>query len=114
MRFNQYMVYGQALYAKHCLNCHKEDGKGLGRVIPPLASADYMLEDMGRTACIIKYGLEESIVVNSIDYKQKMPANEKLTTLEIAQVTTYIMNSWENDGGYIPVKEIATYLENCQ
>lgn len=114
MRFNQYMVYGQKLYTQHCSNCHQEEGTGLGRVIPPLAKADYMLEDIKRTVCLIRYGLEDTIKVNGETYHQKMPANEKLTALEIAQITTYIANTWENSKGYISVKETTEYLEGCK
>ncbi|WPP52310.1 c-type cytochrome [Catalinimonas niigatensis] len=114
MRFNQYMVYGQTLYTQHCSNCHQEEGTGLRRVIPPLAKSDYMLEDIKRTVCLIRYGLEDTIKVNGQAYHQKMPANEKLTALEIAQITTYITNTWGNDKGYISVKETTEHLESCK
>lgn len=114
MRYNQYMAYGQKLYTQHCSNCHQEEGTGLGRVIPPLAESDYMLADIRRTICLIRYGLEDSIKVNGENYHQKMPANEKLTALEIAQITTYITNSWGNTNGYVSVKETIEYLEYCK
>lgn len=114
MRYEQYMVYGKQLYIQHCRNCHQEDGTGLGRVIPPLAKADYMLEDVSRTVCLIRYGLEDTITVNGKDYHQEMPANEQLTALEIAQITTYILNAWENEGGYVSVKDAANHLKECK
>jgi mono/diheme cytochrome c family protein len=114
MYYEQYMVHGEQLYKNHCSNCHKEDGSGLGKLIPPLAGADYMLEDVGRTLCLIKYGLEGEIIVNGQDYNQKMPANEKLTDIEIAQIATYIYNSWGNTKGYVPVREASVYLDECK
>lgn len=113
MHYSQYIVYGRQLYVTHCSNCHQEDGSGLGRLIPPLAKSDYMLENISRTVCLIKYGLQGSIIVNEEEYHQEMPANEKLTALEIAQITTYIMNSWGNEKGYISVKDAIDYLEEC-
>ncbi|MEK6480216.1 cytochrome c [Catalinimonas sp. 4WD22] len=114
MHFKQYIVYGQQLYKQHCSNCHQDDGSGLGRLIPPLAKADYMLEDVNRTVCTIKYGLAGEIIVNGESYNQKMPANKQLTDLEIAQITTYILNSWGNEKGYISVKEASGYLKTCE
>lgn len=113
MRYNQYIVYGQQLYKQNCSNCHQEDGTGLGKVIPPLVQADYMLSELGRTACIIKYGLEGEIEVNGTDYNQIMPAHADLTALEIAQIITYIGNSWGNEAGYVSVKETESYLDSC-
>ena len=113
MYYEQYRVQGRTLYQQHCVNCHQEDGSGLGRLISPLKEADYLLEDFGRAACIIKYGMEGSILVNGIDYNQPMPANEQLTDIEVAQILTYITNSWQNQSGYFPVSKVSTYLDNC-
>ncbi len=113
MYYEQYMVQGRLLYQQHCANCHQEDGSGLGRVIPPLAQADYMLNDMGRTACVIKHGLEGSIVVNGVQYNQAMPANKQLTDMEIAQIITFIGNSWTNEAGYYSVIQVTDQLEEC-
>lgn len=114
MYFEQYMVQGRVLYGQHCANCHQEDGTGLGRLIPPLAQTDYMLNHPDRTACVIKNGLEGEIGVNGIIYNQPMPANEGLTAIEIAQIMTFISNSWGNEKGYISVKQVDAYLESCR
>jgi len=113
MRYEQYMVQGRVLYQLYCTNCHQEDGSGLGKLIPPLAKSDYMLDDIGRTACIIKYGMEGTIIVNGQDYNQPMPANEQLTDIEVAQILTYITNTWSNEAGYFSVKEISIQLDSC-
>lgn len=114
MRYEQYMVQGEALYATYCANCHQEDGTGLRRLIPPLANSDYMLKDVKHTLCIIKYGMEGEIWVNGTDYHQKMPANEQLKDIEIAQIATFIYNSWGNQQGYISVREVSSHLANCK
>lgn len=114
MRYKQYMVQGEALYATYCANCHQEDGTGLRKLIPPLENSDYMLKDVKRTLCIIKYGMEGKILVNGTDYHQKMPDNEQLKDIEIAQIATFIYNSWGNQQGYISVREVSSHLDNCQ
>ena len=106
----QYAIEGKILYEQYCANCHQADGTGLGRVIPPLADSDYMLEDVGRTVRVIKHGLKGEIVVNGITYNQNMPGNPQLTNMEIAQITTYIYNVWGNKSEVIDANEVANHL----
>lgn len=114
LRYEQYMIQGQQLYTTYCSNCHQNDGTGLGQLIPPLAQSDYMLADQERTLCVIKYGLSEEIIVNGVEYEQAMPANEALSDIEIAQIATYVYNSWGHEGGYIPVKRVSSVIDNCK
>ena len=81
---------------------------------PPLAGADYLLDSIPRAACIIKYGQHKEIVVNGVTYSQKMTGFSQLTNLEIAEVITFITNSWGNEGGYQNVKEVDKWLQNCE
>jgi cytochrome c551 len=106
----QYAIEGKILYENYCANCHQKDGVGLGKLIPPLFESDYMLEDVGRTARIIKYGQSGEIVVNGQIYNQAMPANPKLTNLEIAQIMTYIYNIWGSKQGVIDANMVEGYL----
>lgn len=107
----QYAIEGKILYENYCANCHQKDGVGLGKLIPPLFESDYMLEDIGRTARIIKYGQEGEILVNGQTYNQAMPANPKLTNLEIAQIMTYIYNIWGSKEGVIDANMVGGYLQ---
>jgi cytochrome c551 len=114
IRFNQYMLEGQNLYTIHCSNCHQKDGSGLGKLIPPLAGADYLRNNLASSVCGIKNGLKGEIVVNGIPYNQPMPANPTLKNLDIAQVITYIGNTWGNEIGLIETEQIVEMLENCE
>ncbi|MCH7403454.1 c-type cytochrome [Belliella kenyensis] len=107
----QYAIEGKILFENHCANCHQRDGKGLGKLIPPLNGSDYMLEDIGRTVRIIKNGLKGEIQVNGQKYNQPMPANPTLTNMEIAQITTYIYNIWGSSEGIIDSKKVNEYLK---
>lgn len=106
----QYAIEGKILYENYCANCHQKDGIGLGKLIPPLFESDYMLEDIERTVRIIKYGQEGEIIVNGQVYNQAMPANPKLTDLEIAQIVTYLYNIWGAKEGVIDAKAVGEYL----
>jgi len=113
-KFAKYMIQGKTLYTSYCSNCHQADGTGLGKVYPPLAKADYMLSDLSATICIIKNGMQGEITVNGVIYDQKMPANNSLTDLEVAEIATYINNSWGNAKGLIPVKDVQNSLKSCK
>jgi cytochrome c551 len=114
VRFKQYYLEGRRLYTSHCTNCHQEDGKGLGKLFPPLAQSDYMLADQKHVACLIRNGMEGEITVNGIKYNQAMPSNKQLSDLEIAEIMTYIYNSWGNSTGLIAVKDVNKLLEGCE
>ena len=110
LKTKQYAINGKVLYENLCANCHQEDGRGLGNLIPPLAASDYMLADIGRTVRIIKFGQEGEITVNGIQYNQPMPANPQLTPPDIAEIATYIYNVWGNREGLISAGEVRKYL----
>jgi mono/diheme cytochrome c family protein len=42
-----------------------------------------------------------------------MPAMPTLTDLEIAEIVTYIYNSWEHDQGIVEVSEVSAVLSKC-
>lgn len=114
IRLKQYRVKGAEIYNQLCANCHQKDGSGLASLYPPLAGSDYLLNDLERAACVVKNGLFEEIVVNGKTYKQMMPANSQLTPLQVAEVVTYISNSWGNEKGLSGVKDVEKWLNKCK
>lgn len=112
VKFQQYMSQGEHLYATHCMNCHQSDGSGLGRLIPPLKNS-YAIDHLSLAVCSIKYGLEGDITVDSVKYNGKMPANPALTSLEIAEILTYITNSWGQRNEMISVDKTDSLLQEC-
>ncbi|MEL7147211.1 MAG: cytochrome c [Bacteroidota bacterium] len=114
MKMVQYMRAGKKLYIQHCANCHQPEGTGLGTLYPPLATADYLMRDPKAAACIVKNGQNGEIYVNGIQYNQAMPAHKELSNLEIAEIITYISNSWGNKSGLHSAGEIEKTLQKCQ
>lgn len=104
---------GERLYGQHCSGCHGEQGEGLGQLIPPLAGSDYLAQNSGRLACIVRNGLNGPIVVNGVPYNQLMLGVQDTTThreLSPAQVTNllnYIESHWGNHPGPGGVRTIA-------
>ena len=112
-KFKQYVVQGERLYFLHCSNCHQKNGKGLGLVYPPLDTSDYMESNLADVICLIKKGKGGELIVNGKSYNQTMPGIPTLTDLEIAEIATYIFNSWSHDRGLLDVNETSKILMSC-
>ncbi len=104
---------GEKLYAIHCKTCHGPSGEGLGRLVPPLAEADYVLEGGSELACDIRYGLRDSIVVNGVAYGRPMPAFPDLPAVEVRSILTYIRTAWGNDAPAFSFDEVRKALADC-
>jgi cytochrome c551 len=114
VKFDQYYIQGQQLYVQHCSNCHQESGTGLGRVYPPLATSDFMENNFSEVVCLIKHGKKGEIIVNGKSFVQGMPGIPSLTDLEIAEIATYIYNTWDHKRGLVDVKETSKALGDCK
>jgi len=112
-KFRQYYVQGEILYRQHCTNCHQQDGSGLGRVYPPLNTSDFMEENFDEVICLIRNGISGEILVNGISFNQAMPPLPRLTDLEVAEIATYIYNTWDHQRGIIDVKDASRILQRC-
>lgn len=104
---------GQNLYVQYCANCHMDNGQGLGKLIPPLANADWLRDNQTKVACLIRNGINEQIVVNDTTYNQAMEGIKELSEFQIANVINYINHAWGNDFGIAKVPEIREQLAGC-
>ena len=111
-KFQQYYNQGEQLYIRHCSNCHQQNGRGLGLLYPPLDTSDYMENNFDEVVCLIRNGKEGPLTVNGKSYNQKMPAI-RLADLEIAEITTYIYNSWKRERGLVDVNLVSEILKSC-
>lgn len=112
-KFNQYYIQGEQLYRKHCSNCHQQDGSGLGRLYPPLNTSDYMENNFGEVICLIRHGKGGEMIVNGKQYNLQMPGIPTLSDLEIAEIATYIYNTWSHERGLMEVKDVSALLKDC-
>ncbi len=112
-KFKKYYVHGEELYTKYCSNCHQKDGSGLGRVYPPLDTSDYMEDNFESVLCLIRNGISGEMFVNGKQYNQAMPGIPTLSDLEVAEIATYIYNTWGHQRGIVEVKEAAPILDKC-
>jgi nitrite reductase (NO-forming) len=96
---------GSRLFAQNCAACHQPEGQGIAGAFPPLAGSDYLLSDKDRAIGVIINGLSGEVVVNGESYNGVMPA-VLLSDEDVANVLTYVLNSWGNDGGEITPADV--------
>jgi len=90
---------GKQVYMGLCFACHQMDGKGLPGAFPPLAGSDYMLADRDRAVRTVLKGMTGPVTVNGVTFNSAMPPQEAvLTDAQIADVLTYVFNTWGNTG----------------
>jgi nitrite reductase (NO-forming) len=100
---------GQALFAGTCSTCHQANGEGMAGVFPPLAKSSVLAAKPKRIVDIMMHGLTGPITVNGKDFNSMMPAQTQLTDDEIANIGTFVLNSWGNPGGRITKEEVAEH-----
>lgn len=100
------MQRGKKVYDTYCLTCHQADGAGVPRMNPPLIKTTYVLGDKKRLINIILKGFNESVEINGDYYDNPMPAQPQLNDQQIADVLTYVRNSFGNKASAITVAEV--------
>jgi nitrite reductase (NO-forming) len=100
----------QMEYTSVCQACHMQDGSGIEGAFPPVANSDYLNENPDRGISAIVHGLSGEITVNGETYDGVMP-RQNLTSEEVANVTTYILNSFDNEGGRVTPGDVERIRE---
>jgi len=105
---------GRVLYERECASCHMENGQGLGELIPPVAYADYVVQNKERLACIIRNGIAGPMTVNGVDYEGEMEGNTQLSDIEINNLIHYILVDMNQQEDHFVISDIRSQLENCR
>ena len=97
---------GKLVYETHCLACHQENGSGVPGLNPPLVKTKWVLGDKKKLIDVVLKGMDEQIEINGETYNNVMPAQPTLTDQEIADVLTYVRNSFGNKAPAVLPKEV--------
>lgn len=100
------MSAGQNLYVANCSACHQTDGAGMKGVFPPLAKSDFLMADKERSIGVVLKGHSGKIQVNGQSYDGQMPSMSHLSDEQVANVLTFIRNSWGNQGEAVTTAEV--------
>ncbi len=87
------------------MTCHMQDGSGAPRMNPPLAGAVALKGDKNFLIKTVLYGMKE-IDIDGEFYQNAMPSFPLLTDQQVADVLTYVRNSFGNKGTAVTVAEV--------
>jgi mono/diheme cytochrome c family protein len=113
LEFKRYYSAGSLVYQTHCQNCHGANGEGLQGLMPPLTDSVFLKTNKATLACFVKYGLKEKITISKRPFYSQMPPSDDLPPIEIANVLTYVTNSFGNNMGTINADQVAGDLGKC-
>ena len=99
---------GKTVYENTCLACHQPDGSGVPSMNPPLVKTKWVLGDKKALAKIVLKGLQGGeIDIDGDKFHNPMPPLESvLSDQEIADVLTYVRNSFGNKASLVTVAEV--------
>ena len=102
------MGRGKEIYERVCIACHQADAAGVPRMIPPLIKTKWVLGDKKTIVKIVLNGLQGGeIEIDGDTFSNPMPAQADLMTdQEIADVVTYVRNSFGNKATPVKAAEV--------
>jgi nitrite reductase (NO-forming) len=105
---------GEVLFRGTCSVCHQANGQGLPQVFPPLAGSDFLMQDKRRSIEIVLKGLTGPVTVNGKPFNSVMPPMSNLRDDEIANILTFVRNSWGNQGPAVTAAEVTAVRSKIQ
>jgi mono/diheme cytochrome c family protein len=99
------MERGRQVYHDQCLACHQSDAGGVPDMNPPLTGTKYVLGDKTTLVQIVLKGMK-GVQINEDDFHNVMAAHNDLTDRQIADVLTYVRNSFGNKARAITAAEV--------
>ncbi len=97
---------GKAVYSRTCIACHQPTGMGLPPVFPPLAGSEWIAKDASIAVRNITNGMQGPVTVKGMTYNSMMPPVAGLSDKDIADVVTYVNNSFGNTGATVTEAEV--------
>jgi mono/diheme cytochrome c family protein len=104
------MEAGKAEYAL-CSACHGAEGQGVPNLAPPLAESEWVVGPVENPIRITLRGLGGPITVKGVEYKLAAPmmAVAHLSDEQIANVLTYVRNSFGNKASAVSADQVKAF-----
>ncbi len=97
---------GKKVYESTCLACHQSNGSGVPGMNPPLKQTKWVTGDKAVLIDIVLKGMDEEIEVDGEAYDNVMPPFAHLSDEQVADVLTYVRNSFGNKSSAITPQEV--------
>ncbi|MBB5352328.1 putative membrane-bound dehydrogenase-like protein [Haloferula luteola] len=99
---------GKVVFSQTCIACHGLDGKGVPGAFPPIDGSDWLTGEAELPIRIVLHGLQGPLKVSGQEYNSVMaPLGGSLNDQQIADVLTYVRQSWGNDAAPVTVDEVS-------
>lgn len=103
------MVAGQVVYADNCSACHKRDGSGVEMMFPRLADTPSVRQnDPATTIRVIVTGTQAVATPAAVTGPSMPSFGRRLSDTDIANVVTYIRNSWHNAAAPVTAAQVSS------
>jgi mono/diheme cytochrome c family protein len=103
---DEQMKRGLAVYSRTCIACHQPTGKGLPPVFPSIAETPIVVGNPELPIKFILQGLMGPITVGGTTYNSMMPPVPGVSDGDIADVLTYVRQSFGNKGNPVSVDQV--------
>jgi mono/diheme cytochrome c family protein len=100
------MERGKKVYDQYCMPCHMQDGTGVPRLNPPLVKTSYVLGDKKTIIEIVIKGFDAQVEIEGEYYQNAMAPHDFLTDEQIADVATYVRNSFGNKASVVVPSDV--------
>ena len=97
---------GKTVYGTYCLPCHQADGSGVPNMNPPLIKTSWVLGSKTVLVQQVLKGSANKVEIDGEKFHGDMPAQAQLTDEQIADVLTYVRNSFGNKASLITPAEV--------
>ena len=100
------ILRGKVVYGANCLSCHQADGYGVGNLNPPLVGTSWVLGNKNALIQMVLKGSQGQVEIDGEKFHNTMPAQAHLTDQQLADVLTYVRNSFGNKASVVTPAEV--------
>ncbi len=97
---------GLPIFTENCVPCHQADGTGIPHTNPPLIKTPFVTGDKTRLIKIILNGFNDDVEINGERYSNTMASHDFLNDQQIADLLTYVRNSFGNKASAITEAQV--------
>jgi len=100
------LTRGKTVYAANCLACHQADGSGVPNLNPPLIQTSWVLGSKVVLVNQVLNGSKGKVEIDGDRFENAMPPQAHLSDQQIADVLTYVRNSFGNKAAVVTAMEV--------